>query len=187
MVKPGATASSPPVVATSDCGPSVAFAAMTSCAVRLVAEFTVTFCTVTPAPAVTTVVPGLMRTGSHEQARFTGQAGKEFTWFALGASLPLISMDAERAAGQIIEAVRRRRPEIILTPAGQVVSRLAGLAPELTSRVLHAVERLVLPAPSGRGGAGTPGQELDPALPKKAFDRLTTLGRTAAARFNEHR
>ncbi len=136
---------------------------------------------------VTTVVPGLMRTGSHEQARFTGQAGKEFTWFALGASLPLISMDAERAAGQIIEAVRRRRPEIILTPAGQVVSRLAGLAPELTSRVLHAVERLVLPAPSGRGGEGTPGQELDPALPKKAFDRLTTLGRTAAARFNEHR
>lgn len=28
---------------------------------------------------VTTVVPGLMRTGSHLQARFTGQAGKEFT------------------------------------------------------------------------------------------------------------
>src|ERR1700689_3738240 len=46
---------------------------------------------------VTTVVPGLMRTGSHVQARFTGQAGKEYTWFALGASLPLVSMDAERA------------------------------------------------------------------------------------------
>ena len=45
---------------------------------------------------VTTVVPGLMRAGSHLQARFTGQVGKEFTWFALGASLPLISMDAER-------------------------------------------------------------------------------------------
>lgn len=28
---------------------------------------------------VTTVIPGLMRTGSHLQARFTGQAGKEFT------------------------------------------------------------------------------------------------------------
>ena len=55
---------------------------------------------------VTTVVPGLMRTGSHLQARFTGQAGKEFTWFALGASLPLLSMDAERAARRIIEAVR---------------------------------------------------------------------------------
>jgi hypothetical protein len=39
----------------------------------------------------------------------TGQAGKEFTWFALGASLPLISMDAERAARQLISAVRQRK------------------------------------------------------------------------------
>ena len=98
---------------------------------------------------VTTVVPGLMRTGSHLQARFTGQAGKEFTWFSLGASLPLISMDAERAARQIIEAMRERRAEIILTPAGQVVSRMTGLVPGLTSHVLHAVQQLALPAPSG--------------------------------------
>lgn len=58
---------------------------------------------------VTTVVPGLMRTGSHLQARFTGHAEQEFTWFGLGASLPLVSMDAERAARQIIDAVRGRR------------------------------------------------------------------------------
>ncbi|MGH3153222.1 MAG: SDR family NAD(P)-dependent oxidoreductase [Streptosporangiaceae bacterium] len=144
---------------------------------------------------VTTVVPGLMRTGSHLQARFTGQAGKEFTWLALGASLPLLSMDAERAARQIIGAVRRRRPEVILTPAGQLVSRLAGLSPGLTSQVLHLAQRLALPAPAGRFGTppagggddGTPGHELDPALPQKAFDRLTTLGRAAASRFNERR
>jgi short-subunit dehydrogenase len=61
---------------------------------------------------VTTVVPGLMRTGSHVQALFTGQADKEFTWFSLGASLPLVSMDAERAARQIVEGVRRRGAEI---------------------------------------------------------------------------
>jgi short-subunit dehydrogenase len=54
-----------------------------------------------PGPVtVTTVVPGLMRTGSHLQARFASQQDKEFTWFALGASLPLVSMDAERAAHQ---------------------------------------------------------------------------------------
>jgi len=139
---------------------------------------------------VTTVVPGLMRTGSHLQARFTGQAGKEFTWFALGASLPLLSMDAERAARQIIEAVRARRAEIILTPAGQLVSRVAGLAPGLTSEVLHLVQQLTLPAPGGqrarRGtGDGIPGHALTPALARKAFDRLTALGRAAAARFNE--
>jgi len=66
---------------------------------------------------VTTVVPGLMRTGSHLQARFTGQAGKEFTWFSLGASLPVVSMDAERAARQIIEAVRGRKDRLCTAAA----------------------------------------------------------------------
>jgi short-subunit dehydrogenase len=154
---------------------------------------------------VTTVVPGLMRTGSHLQARFTGQAGKEYTWFTLGASLPLVSMDAERAARQIIAAVRQRRAEIILTPAGQLASRAAGLAPGLTSGLLHLVQRLALPAPGGQapggqapggqgrtaaageGDGGTPGHDLSPALPGTTFDRLTALGRAAASRFNERR
>ena len=139
-----------------------------------------------------------MRTGSHLQARFTGQAGKEYTWFALGASLPLVSMDAERAARQIIAAVRQRRAEINLTPAGQLAARAAGLAPGLTSgllHLLHLVQRLTLPAPGGHGGTvaagegnqGTAGHDLNPALPAKTFDRLTALGRAAASRFNERR
>ena len=140
---------------------------------------------------VTTVVPGLMRTGSHLQARFTGQPSKEFTWFSLGASLPLVSMDAERAARQIIAAVRQRRAEIILTPAGQVVSRAAGIVPGLTTEILHLVQRLALPAPSGEPGAAVAdeaqGHELRPAMGKKAFDRLTALGQAAASRFNERR
>jgi hypothetical protein len=139
---------------------------------------------------VTTVVPGLMRTGSQLQARFTGQAEEEFTWFSLGASLPLISMDAERAAGQIVEALRGRQAEIILTPAGQVVSRVANLAPGLTSNILHLIQRLALPDPariSQDGDQGTSGYRLSPAMSRKAFDRLTTLGQVAASRFNERR
>ena len=140
---------------------------------------------------VTTVVPGLMRTGSHLQARFTGQPSKEFTWFSLGASLPLVSMDAERAARQIIAAVRQRRAEIILTPAGQVVSRAAGIVPGLTTEILHLVQRLALPAPSGEPGSPVAdeaqGHDLRPAIGKKTFDRLTTLGQAAASRFNERR
>ena len=140
---------------------------------------------------VTTVVPGLMRTGSHLQARFTGQPSKEFTWFSLGASLPLVSMDAERAARQIIAAVRQRRAEIILTPAGQLVSRAAGIVPGLTSEILHLVQRLALPAPSGEPGSPVAdeaeGHDLRPAMGKKTFDRLTTLGQAAASRFNERR
>lgn len=57
---------------------------------------------------VTTIVPGLMRTGSHLKAMFRGQHEQEFTWFSLGASLPLVSMGAERAARQ--SAFCRCRP-----------------------------------------------------------------------------
>jgi hypothetical protein len=51
---------------------------------------------------------------------------------------------------------------------------------------MHAVQRLALPSrPDREADEPVPGHELNPALPRKAFDRLTTLGRAAAARFNE--
>ena len=133
---------------------------------------------------VTTVVPGLMRTGSHLQAQFTGRQEEEFTWFALGASLPLVSMNAERAAAQIIAAVRERRPEIILTPAGQVAARAAGIWPGLTAAVLHLAARAGLPPPDGDQDAA-PGRSLRPAISPAAFRQLTTLGRRAARALNE--
>src|SRR5260370_12711749 len=55
--------------------------------------------------SVTTVAPGLLRTGSHKNALFKGQHRKEFAWFSLGASSPVVSMDADRAACQILDAV----------------------------------------------------------------------------------
>jgi short-subunit dehydrogenase len=134
---------------------------------------------------VTTVVPGLMRTGSHLQARFGGQRDKEFTWFALGASLPLVSMDAERAARQIIDAMRKRRAEIILTPAAQIVARGSAIVPGLTGGILHLVQQLVLPSPAGRPDGAVPGGELRPAMNEAMFSRLTALGQAAARRFNQ--
>ena len=53
---------------------------------------------------VTTVVPGLMRTGSPRNADFKGQNRLEHAWFSISDSLPFISMDADRAAEQILNA-----------------------------------------------------------------------------------
>jgi short-subunit dehydrogenase len=135
---------------------------------------------------VTTVVPGLMRTGSHVNAEFAGRRDQEFTWFSLGASLPLVSMDAERAARQIVAGVAQRRAEVFLTPAGQAAGRLAGVAPGLTTAVLHATQQLLLPAPDGDGTA-VPGHRLRPALSEPVFGALTRMGQRASARFNELR
>ena len=43
---------------------------------------------------VTTVCPGLMRTGSPFNAWFKGRHRDEFAWFAISDSLPLASIDA---------------------------------------------------------------------------------------------
>jgi hypothetical protein len=133
---------------------------------------------------VTTVVPGLMRTGSHVNARFAGRAEQEFTWFSLAASLPVLSMDAGAAAHQIIEAMRERRAEVILTPLGQLVARAAPVIPGLTSALLHFTQQL-MPAATGQRGSTEPGHALRPALNQQVFNRLTALGRTAARQFNQ--
>ncbi|MBV9382378.1 MAG: SDR family NAD(P)-dependent oxidoreductase [Streptosporangiaceae bacterium] len=134
---------------------------------------------------VTTAVPGLMRTGSHMQALFRGQREKEFTWFSLGASLPLVSMDAGRAARRIVSAMRTRQPEVILTPAAQVAARGAGVFPGLTVRLLHLMSA-ALPGPEpGAPGEVARGAGLRPAMSTRLFGRLTALGRSAARRLNE--
>jgi len=48
---------------------------------------------------VTTVVPGLMRTGSARNALFKGKHRAEHAWFAVGDSLPLTSMARTRSSG----------------------------------------------------------------------------------------
>ena len=48
------------------------------------------------------------------------------------------------------------------------------------------MQNTVLPDPDSDGdGAAVPGRELHPTLPRSVFDALTSLGRAAAARFNE--
>lgn len=93
--------------------------------------------------SVTTVCPGLMRTGSHLNAFFKGEHRKEFTWFSLGAALPLASMDAGRAARQIVEACRKRRPELVITVQARLAVLAQALFPSLTAHATSVVNRLL--------------------------------------------
>ncbi|MGX1548336.1 SDR family NAD(P)-dependent oxidoreductase [Streptomyces adustus] len=95
---------------------------------------------------VTTVHPGLMRTGSHLQAEFGGRPEAEFAWFSALAGTPLLSMDAERAASKIVCAVERRRTRLVLTPAARIASLAHGVAPRLVTRASGLAARM-LPAP----------------------------------------
>jgi short-subunit dehydrogenase len=133
---------------------------------------------------VITVVPGLMRTGSYLHAEFEGRPADEFTWFALGSTLPFVSMDAERAARRIVRAIRRGEREPILSLPAQVLARTHGLFPGTVVRTLGLVNRLLPRAGDTRGRAE--GLELQRAAGKGALHAVTRLGRAAARRFNQY-
>ena len=133
---------------------------------------------------VTTVVPGLMRTGSYLHAEFEGQPPAEFTWFALGSTLPGISMDAERAARRIVRALKRHELEPILSLPAQVLARVHGLFPGAVIGLLGLANRL-LPR-GGVAGDSARGLELQRASGAGALHLATSLGRAAARRFHEY-
>jgi NAD(P)-dependent dehydrogenase (short-subunit alcohol dehydrogenase family) len=132
--------------------------------------------------AVTTVCPGLMRTGSPINAMFKGEQPKEYAWFAISDSLPLASIDVRRAARQIVEACRRGDAELVITVQAKMAILARTLAPELMADFLSLMNRL-LPGPAPVGGdEARPGRASESAW---APSVLTTLSDRAAERNNE--
>jgi NAD(P)-dependent dehydrogenase (short-subunit alcohol dehydrogenase family) len=138
--------------------------------------------------SVTTVAPGLMRTGSHLRAHFVGNHPAEFAWFSAGASLPLVSIDAERAAAQVISGILVGRAMVVTTPLARIGWRIDALFPTLTSAVFGVAAQLLprssAPAETIEGWEAA--ERMSPSG-RRVSDAITTLGRRAADRFNEHR
>src|SRR5262249_436292 len=130
---------------------------------------------------VTTVCPGLMRTGSPRNALFKGKHRAEYVWFSISDSLPILSIPAEKAARQIIAASKRADPEPVLSLLPKLGVPLHDLFPGFTANLLGLVNRL-LPEPGGIGQAQAPGKESESSL---APSWLTTLSDRAAAENNE--
>lgn len=100
---------------------------------------------------VTTVCPGLMRTGSPLNAMFKGRRPQEYAWFAISDSLPMASIDAGRAARQIVNACRYGDAELVITLQAKLAVLALALAPELVAGAMAVMNRL-LPPPTSRDG-----------------------------------
>lgn len=130
---------------------------------------------------VTTVCPGLMRTGSHLQAEFKGQHDREYAWFALGNAIPGLSTNAESAARNILRAAARGDAELVLTLPAKIAVAVRTLFPELTADVLGLINRYVLPESGGVGPQRVRGHASRGRLP----EAVTILSDRAAAENNE--
>jgi NAD(P)-dependent dehydrogenase (short-subunit alcohol dehydrogenase family) len=133
---------------------------------------------------VTTITPGVMRTGAHVNAPFKGNQEAEYTWFAAGATLPLVSLGSERAARRIVDAVERGKAECTLSAAIRLLVVANAVFPGLTSRLL-AIQDALLPAGDGITGSerGADVAERSRLPWVRALDRL---GRKNAQRHHEY-
>jgi len=129
---------------------------------------------------VTTVVPGLMRTGSHRNAQFTGDASREYRWFSLAASTPGVSIAANRAARQIADAIASRSAEVTITPQAFVASRMANVAPAMYRLIMRGMHVFLPKAQPGEQhihrGEQVREHEWFPA---------SNIGTSAAQRYNQ--
>jgi NAD(P)-dependent dehydrogenase (short-subunit alcohol dehydrogenase family) len=132
---------------------------------------------------VTTVCPGMMRTGSPFNAWFKGNYRDEFTWFTISDSIPLASIDGRRAAAQVIDAARHGDPELVLTLPAKLAVIANAVAPEMVALIMATANTTVLPA--AVDGSGTDAHVGWQSLSDWAPSKLTRLTERAASENNE--
>lgn len=129
---------------------------------------------------VTTVCPGLMRTGSHLNAQFKGEAEREYCWFSIAAGFPGVSTSVRSAARRVVAAISDGKREIAITPQAMFAARFANVMPSVTSLVLEIINLTLPSAPRGATpkyrGAEVREREVKP---------LTVLANAAARRYNQ--
>lgn len=127
---------------------------------------------------VTTVLPGLMRTGSARQAEVKGQQDREYALFATLDNVPVLSLDAAVAARRIVGALVRGEAEAMIGGPAALLRYAQALAPELVADVMALGNRF-LPGPAGRTDA-VKGAEVETQV-----TRANPLKRRAEAQWNQ--
>jgi NAD(P)-dependent dehydrogenase (short-subunit alcohol dehydrogenase family) len=130
---------------------------------------------------VTTVCPGLTRTGSPRHVSFKGRFRREHGWFAVSDSLPFVSGDAMRTARRIADAAESGRADLITTIPARFGIAFHGLFPGLTANLFGLVQRL-LPTADGAGAGTVPGRA---SASRWAPSLLTRLSDRAAVELNQ--
>ena len=134
--------------------------------------------------SVTTVCPGLMRTGSYVNVNVKGDHEKEFALFSLLDNLPGTSISVENAAQQIVRATQRGAAEIVLSLPAKLQATANSIFPGVTANGLGLASRFLPKAPQN-GTTAIRGKEIQEQINSPLLDGLTTLGTAAGKRFNQ--
>jgi short-subunit dehydrogenase len=119
---------------------------------------------------VTTVYPGLMRTGSPRNVEVKGKYEQEYKLFKLSDSLPGLSISADNAAAQILRAGRRGAATLTTTIPAKVAAVLHGVAPATVMKTNSLISRLL---PTGENRQSIRGYETKYEQKGSWFTQLT--------------
>ena len=124
---------------------------------------------------VTTICPGLIRTGSPPNADFKGRADEEYAWFSAGDVTPGQSASAEAVAAKLLDAVRHGDAEVSIPLAATLPILLHGIAPGVTAELMAIANRF-LPKPGGIGTASAKGRDVAGKAPAWSQARTRAVG-----------
>jgi hypothetical protein len=122
-----------------------------------------------------------MRTGSHLHAKVGGKKAAEYSWFSLGATLPLVAIPAQIAARQIVEATAKGKSELLISAWALIAAKIAANAPTWTAAFLSLVNKALPTANPLSEDAHAEGQDIQSA----ANVLPSVLGRPAELRWNQ--
>jgi short-subunit dehydrogenase len=133
---------------------------------------------------VTTIYPGLMRTGSPIQGVFKGDSEKEYSWFAIFDNTPGLTVSASNAAKQILNAVRAGETELIISTPAKTGAMFYANFPQIFTALTSIANRFL---PQDFTDQRRTGAEVRDWLDSKAWAKpfLRIMGK-AQRKFNEY-
>jgi len=134
---------------------------------------------------VTTVCPGIIRTGSHVQAGFKGRQKLEYRMFKLGAMSP-IAVPATTAAKLIVDALRYGDPFLAFPAAIGWAGFLYRLFPNLAGDVLGLGARFMPPPTDDEGDMLLSGEQVEQQTSAKPFSSNADGAALANNELNGH-
>lgn len=92
---------------------------------------------------VTTIIPGLMRTGSYFNALFQRDNKTEFKLFSLMSTAPLITISADKAARETIRAIKSRKVEKVLGLPAKALIEIHHFFPETSIKLFGFMAKFI--------------------------------------------
>ena len=135
---------------------------------------------------ITTVCPGIIRTGSHLAATFKGRQKLEYKMFKLGAGLPFTATEAPVAARKIIEAARYGDPQLTFPLPMFWFSVIYRAFPNASSAMLALIARLMPGPVDEEGDELMAGAEIEAELPSSPLTKLADQAALAHNELNGH-